>query len=58
MKEKYILLDFTSTYCGPCMKSAKELHKIHETYKDSIAIVSFRVMQIKKYGKNFLRGIA
>ncbi len=55
MKEKYILLDFTSTYCGPCMKSAKELHKIHETYKDSIAIVSFSCDANKEVWQEFLK---
>lgn len=39
--EKYILLDFTSAYCGPCIQSAEELRLIDKTYSDSLEIVSF-----------------
>lgn len=38
---KYILLDFTSAYCGPCIQSAEELLFIDKTYSDSLEIVSF-----------------
>ena len=37
----YILLDFTSAYCGPCVQSAEELRLIDKTYSDSLEIVSF-----------------
>lgn len=38
---KYILLDFTSAFCGPCIQSAEELRLIDKTYNDSLVIVSF-----------------
>ena len=38
---KYILLDFTAAYCGPCIQSIEELRLIDETYSDSLKIVSF-----------------
>jgi peroxiredoxin len=38
---KYILLDFTSANCGPCVQSAEELRLINKTYNDSLKIVSF-----------------
>lgn len=38
---KYVLLDFTSAYCGPCMQSVEELRLIDKTYSDSLVIVSF-----------------
>ncbi|MDR3094261.1 MAG: AhpC/TSA family protein [Bacteroidales bacterium] len=38
---KYILLDFTTTHCGPCIQAAEELRTIHQTYSDSLTIVSF-----------------
>jgi peroxiredoxin len=38
---KYILLDFTAAYCGPCIESAKELRVIDKKYSDSLEIVSF-----------------
>ena len=42
-KDKYILLDFTATYCGPCIQSAEELKEIHNKYSDKIKVVSFCV---------------
>lgn len=41
LKEKYILLDFTETYCGPCILAVDELKKISQTYADKLNIVSF-----------------
>jgi peroxiredoxin len=38
---KYILLDFTSAGCGPCIQSAEELRIIEKTFNDSLAVVSF-----------------
>ncbi len=41
IKDKYILLDFYETYCGPCAASVSELKKMAEQYKDKLQIVSF-----------------
>lgn len=41
IKDKYILLDFNETYCGPCVASVSELKKVAAEYKDSLEIVSF-----------------
>lgn len=38
---KYVLLDFTETYCGPCLLSVDELKEIGKDYSDSLTIVSF-----------------
>lgn len=39
-KDNYVLLDFTSAYCGPCMQAADELLEINKNYSDSLIIVS------------------
>ncbi|MFT3700745.1 MAG: TlpA disulfide reductase family protein [Agriterribacter sp.] len=39
-KDKYILLDFTETYCGPCMYSVKELKEVDSLYKEKLHIIS------------------
>ena len=41
IKDKYILLDFYETYCGPCAASVSEIKKMAEQYKDKLQIVSF-----------------
>lgn len=38
---KYILLEFTSAGCVPCMMAAKEMRKMVETFSDSLQILSF-----------------
>ena len=38
---KYILLEFTSAGCGPCIQAVDELKLIDKTYSDSLRIVSF-----------------
>lgn len=39
-KGKYVLLDFWSIGCGPCIQSVLEMKEIAEVYKDSLAVVS------------------
>lgn len=39
-KGKYILLDFWSQYCGPCIQSIPEAEEVAEEYKDKLAFVS------------------
>jgi thiol-disulfide isomerase/thioredoxin len=40
-KGRYILLDFSSTYCGPCIESVPELKKIAQEYSKVLSVVSF-----------------
>jgi thioredoxin-related protein len=40
-KEKYMLLDFTETYCGPCIYAVKELKEVDSLYKEKLRIISF-----------------
>lgn len=39
--KKYILLDFTETYCGPCIYAVKELKELDSLYKEKLQIISF-----------------
>lgn len=41
IKGKYILLDFSTTYCGPCIESSEDLKIIAEKYASRLEIVSF-----------------
>lgn len=38
-KGKFILLDFWSSGCGPCVESIPEMEKIIDTYKDKMAVI-------------------
>lgn len=38
---KYILLEFTTAYCGGCIQAARNLNKVKNTICDSVTIVSF-----------------
>jgi len=51
-KGKYILLDFTETYCAPCIEAAGDLAILAKKYPEELQIISFygetdpNVMQI------------
>lgn len=47
-KGKYILLDFTETYCGPCIMAAENLKKIATQYSDQLQIITFYAETNKK----------
>lgn len=42
-KGKYILLDFWSRYCGPCLDAFPLLKEIAEKYKEKIVVISLSV---------------
>lgn len=41
IKNKYILLDFSTTFCGPCMASVPELNELSQQLSSNLRIVSF-----------------
>ncbi len=43
IKDKYILLDFWSYACGPCIASLPEVKEIAEIYKDRLSVVSISI---------------
>ncbi|RYG27351.1 MAG: TlpA family protein disulfide reductase [Chitinophagaceae bacterium] len=40
-KGKYILVDFWSIGCGPCISAMPEIKKVHQTMSDKVTVVSF-----------------
>ena len=42
-KGKYILLDFWSSGCGPCILAFPEMKQVYEKYQDKLAIVSMSI---------------
>lgn len=40
-KEKYILLNFTATNCGPCWKTYNVMNELQSTYLNKLKIISF-----------------
>lgn len=49
-KGKYILLDFWSSGCGPCIAASPELKEIQKTYSDSLVIIGIS-LDNEKYWK-------
>lgn len=39
--DKYILLDFSSVHCGPCIAAADELRMLTQKYKGTLHVISF-----------------
>ncbi len=54
-EDKYILLDFTSATCKPCIESLKELKQIHKQYGDKVKIISFSTDSNKETWLNSLK---
>lgn len=54
-KGRYVLLDFTAAYCGPCIEAAPELREISEQFSDSLSVVSFSVDEKKDIWLNSLK---
>ena len=49
LRGKYILLDFWSSGCGPCIMAQPELKEISELYQDSLAVVSLSIDTRKRW---------
>lgn len=43
IKEKYILIDFWASWCGPCCRSYPELLEVRTKYKDSLNIYAISI---------------
>lgn len=41
IKGKYVLLDFSTTYCGPCMQSLEDLKLVTKKYGDQLEVITF-----------------
>ncbi|MEO6851269.1 MAG: TlpA disulfide reductase family protein [Mucilaginibacter sp.] len=40
-KGKYILLDFSETYCGPCIQSVPDMQNIVKKHSDKMTVITF-----------------
>jgi len=47
-KGKYLLLDFWSIGCGPCISAMPDLRKVSEAYKDSLTVISLSLDKKKE----------
>ncbi len=54
-KGKYLLLDFWSFGCAPCLMAMPELGELSEANKEKLTVISLSLDTKKKSGKNILR---
>ena len=54
LKDEYILLDFWSSGCGPCVQSIPEMERLAERYRDRLAVVGISE-DPKAHWKSFVR---
>ncbi len=40
IKGRYVLLDFSGTYCGPCVMSVKDMRNLNKKYVDNLSIIT------------------
>lgn len=38
--DKYVLLNFTATYCGPCWATFNQMNEVQEKYEDELKVIS------------------
>jgi thiol-disulfide isomerase/thioredoxin len=50
-KGKYILLDFWSSGCGPCIKAFPEMKEMYEKYGERLAIISMSIDTERRWRK-------
>lgn len=41
IKNKYVLVDFSETYCGPCIQSIQEMKNVLQQYHDKLDILTY-----------------
>ena len=52
---KYTLIDFSTTYCGPCIESIPELKEIADIHKDNLQLVTFSGNSNKQRWENSIK---
>lgn len=50
-QDKYVLLDFWGTWCGPCLKETPYLKQAHKTFGDKVQFIGIAVDDKKKLFK-------
>jgi thiol-disulfide isomerase/thioredoxin len=48
IRGKLVLLDFTQSYCVPCVRAVKELKEVAQKYSDNLTIISFNTDKLKQ----------
>ena len=54
IQEKFILIDFHATWCGPCKQIAPYLESLAAQHPDNLIIVKVRIAIIENFNVTFI----
>lgn len=52
-ENKFVVLDFSATWCGPCKKLTPALEKLENEFKKQVIFIKIDVDELEEIAKNY-----